>query len=95
MGCELYKMSCWRPRTGCILPSLSFRWLGMSCLRLRASCGGSREELLAARDELCNKTALLDEARRKASEAISFEERLTEECRGLRGNLHRQEALVV
>ena len=56
---------------------------------------GSREELRAARDELRNKTALLDGARREASEAISSVERLTEECHGLRGDLHRQETLVV
>ena len=56
---------------------------------------GSREELRAARDELHNKTALLDGARREASEAVSFVERLTEECHGLRGDLHRQETLVV
>ena len=40
---------------------------------------GSREELLATKDELCNKTALLDGAHREASEAISSVERLTEE----------------
>ena len=56
---------------------------------------GSREELRAARDELRNKTALLDGARREASEAVSFVERLTEEFHGLRGDLHRQETLVV
>ena len=56
---------------------------------------GSREELRAARDELSNKAALLDGARREASEAISSVERLTEECHGLRGDLHRQETLVV
>ena len=56
---------------------------------------GSREELRAARDELRNKTTLLDGARREAFEAISFVERLTEECHGLRGDLHRQETLVV
>ena len=55
----------------------------------------SREELHAAREELRNKTALLDGARREASEAISSVERLTEECHGLRGDLHRQETLVV
>ena len=53
---------------------------------------GSREELRAARDELHNKTALLDGARR---EAVSSVERLTEECHGLRGDLHRQETLVI
>ena len=56
---------------------------------------GPREELREARDELRNKIALLDGARRKASEAISSVERLTEECHGLRGDLHRQETLVV
>ena len=56
---------------------------------------GSREELRATRDELRNKTALLDEARREASEAVNFVERLTEECHGLRGDLHRQETLVI
>ena len=55
----------------------------------------TREELRAARDELCNKEALLDGARRKASEAVSSVERLTKECHGLRGDLQRQETLVV
>ena len=52
---------------------------------------GSREELLEAKDEMRNKTALLDGARR---EAVSSVERLTEECHGLRGDLHRKETLV-
>ena len=56
---------------------------------------GSKEELCAARDELCNKTTLLDGARREASEAISYVERLTKECHGLRGDLHRQDTLVI
>ena len=56
---------------------------------------GSREELRAARDELRNKTTLLDGARHEASEAINSVERLTEECHGFRGDLHRQETLVV
>ena len=55
----------------------------------------TREELCAARDELHNKAGMLDGARREASEAISSVERLTEECHGLRGDLHRQETLVV
>ena len=55
---------------------------------------GSQEELHAARDELRDKTALLDGARREASEAIISAERLTEECRALRGNLHQQVTLV-
>ena len=41
-----------------------------------------------------DKTALLDRARREASEAISFAERLTEEYCGLRGDLHQQVTLV-
>ena len=55
----------------------------------------TREELRAARDELRNKAALLDGARRKASEVVSSIERLTEECHRLRGDLQRQETLVV
>ena len=43
------------------------------------------EEMHAAIEELRNKTALLDRARREASEAISYVERLTEESHGLRG----------
>ena len=38
---------------------------------------------------------MLDRARREAVEAISSVERLTEECHGLRGDLHRQETLVI
>ena len=49
----------------------------------------------AARDELRNKAVLLDGSRREASEAVSSIERLTEECHGLRGDLQRQETLVV
>ena len=49
---------------------------------------GSKEELRTARDELRDKTALLDGARHKASEAKISTEHLTEECRGLRGDLH-------
>ena len=44
---------------------------------------GSREELRVAKDELHNKTTLLDGARREAAEVVSFVERLTEECHGL------------
>ena len=47
----------------------------------------SKEELRAAKDELRDKTALLDGARLEASEAANSTERLTEECRGLRGDL--------
>ena len=55
----------------------------------------TREELRAARDELRNKAALLDETHREAFEAANSIERLTEECHGLRGDLQRQETLVV
>ena len=55
---------------------------------------GSKEELRATKDELRDKTALLDGARREASEAINSVERLTEKCRGLRGDLHQQVTLV-
>ena len=55
----------------------------------------TREELRAARDELRNKAALLDRARREAFEVVSSIERLSEECHGLRGDLQRQETLVV
>ena len=55
----------------------------------------AREELCAARDELLNKAVLLDGARREAFKVASSIERLTEECHGLRGDLQRQETLVV
>ena len=55
----------------------------------------SQNELRSTREELRNKAALLDGARCEASEATSSIERLTEECHGLRGDLQRQETLVV
>ena len=54
----------------------------------------SKEELRAANDELRDKIVLLDRARREAFEAVNSAERLTEECRGLRGDLHQQITLV-
>ena len=54
----------------------------------------SKEELCAIKDDLRDKTALLDGARREATEAASSAERLTEDCRGLRGDLHQQITLV-
>ena len=48
----------------------------------------------SSQNELRNKAALLDGARREASEAASSIERLTEECHGVQGNLQRQETLV-
>ena len=55
----------------------------------------TREELHVVRDELCNKAVPLDGARREAFEAASSVERLTGECHGFRGDLQRQENLVV
>ena len=54
----------------------------------------SKEELRAVKDELRDKTTLLDGARCEVSEAVNSAERLTEECRGLRGDLHQQVTLV-
>ena len=54
----------------------------------------SKEELRAANGELRDKVALLDGARREASEVVNSAERLDEECRGLRGDLHQQITLV-
>ena len=54
----------------------------------------SKEELRAVKDELCDKTTLLDGARCEISEAVNSVERLTEECRGLHGDLHQQVTLV-
>ena len=65
--------------------------LQLSQNELRAT----REELRAARDELRNKAALLDGTRHEASEDASSIECLTEECHGLRGDVQRQETLVV
>ena len=54
----------------------------------------SKEELRAANDELRAKVVLLDGVRHEASEAVVLAERLSEECRGLRGDLHHQVSLV-
>ena len=54
----------------------------------------SKEELRAANDKLRAKVALLDGALREASEAVVLAERLSEEFRRLRGDLHRQINLV-
>ena len=63
-------------------------------LTSRGELRGSKEELRAANDELRDKIALLDGARREASEAVSSAERLNEEFRGLREDLHQQVTLV-
>ena len=70
---------------GYSLPSMNFKWLGMSSLHLGASFGSLNRS---------DKVALLEGARREASEAVTLAERLTEECRGLRGDLHQQITLV-
>ena len=62
---------------------------------VRDELQSSQNELRAARDQLHNKATLLDGAHCEASKAASSIERLTEECRGLRGDLQRQETLVV
>ena len=54
----------------------------------------SKEELRVANGELRDKVALLDGARREASEAANSVKRLDEECGGLRGDLHQQITLV-
>ena len=54
----------------------------------------SKEELRAANGEVRDNIALLDGARREAFEAVNSVERLNEECRGLRGDLHQQITLV-
>ena len=63
-------------------------------LTSRGELRESKEELRAVNYELHDKTALLDGARREASEAVNSAERLTEECRGLCGDLHHQITLV-
>ena len=54
----------------------------------------SKAELRAANDELRAKVAFLDGARLEASEAVVLEEQLSEEYRGLGGDLHQQISLV-
>ena len=54
----------------------------------------SKEEQRTVKDELRDKTTLLDRARREVSEAVNSVERLIEECHGLRGDLHQQVTLV-
>ena len=54
-----------------------------------------KEEFQVAKEELCTKATTLDLARREASEAENFVEHLAEECNTLRGDLQRQEAMVI
>ena len=86
MSCELYKMT--------QSAQSELQMVRDELLTPQSELRGSQEEMRAARDELRDKTALLDGARREASEAISSAKRLTEECRGLRGDLHQQVTLV-
>ena len=51
-------------------------------------------ELRAVNNDLNNKEAQLKAARRKSSEAANSSERLSEECRGLRADLHQQVDMV-
>ena len=51
-------------------------------------------QLEVARREASKARALLEVARHEASEAVNSAERLNEECRGLRGDLHQQVTLV-
>ena len=55
----------------------------------------ARDGLQTAGDKLRNKAVLLDRARCEASEAESFIESLNDECHALRGDLQRQETLIV
>ena len=52
------------------------------------------KQLEAARLEASETRALVEVARREASESVNSAERLNEECRGLRGDHHRQVTLV-
>ena len=64
---------------------------------LRAANGDLNDkitQLEATRREASDARALLEVARREASEAVNSAERLNEECRGLRGDLHQQVTLV-
>ena len=54
-----------------------------------------RGELQTARDELRNRAMLLDRACCEVSEAERSIERLTDECHALRGDLQRQEVMLV
>ena len=64
---------------------------------LRAANGDLNDkitQLEGARREAFEARALLEVARREAFEAVNSVERLNEECRGLRGDLHQQVILV-
>ena len=89
-------MYCTLSRDG-VLHITSWGELRESQEELRAANGDLNDEvtqLEAARREASEARVLLEVARREASEAITSAERLREECRGLRGDLHQQVALV-
>ena len=54
----------------------------------------SQVELRAANGDLNDKVTQLEAAHREASEAVNSAERLNEECRGLRVDLHQRVSLV-
>ena len=63
-------------------------------ITFRGELQESKEELRAANGELRDKVALLDGAHREAFKVVNSMERLNEECRGLRGDLHQQITLI-
>ena len=65
---------------------------------LRAVTGGLNEmekQLEIARREAFEGKVLLETARRESSEAVNLSGRLSEECRGLRTDLHQRDDMVV
>ena len=66
-------------------------------MELRAANGDLNDkvtQLEAARREASEAKVLLETARRESSEAANLAERLNEECRGLRADLHQRVSLV-
>ena len=61
---------------------------------LITSRGDKVTQLEAARREASEAKVLLETARRESSEAANLAERLHEECRGLRADLHQRVSLV-
>ena len=83
MSCEWLRMSCRSP--------------GMARGELRVVKAGQQadqEEIHAIRDELHLKATTLSQVFQEISEAKSTVGCLTDECRGLRDDLQRQQALV-
>ena len=66
-------------------------------MELRAANGDMNDkvtQLEAARRKASEAKVLLETARRESSEAANLAERLNEECRGLRADLHQRVSLV-